>query len=212
MKRKTVGWILLGVLALPATYVAYVAVAYGHRLVSPEVRRKGRITKSIDGLRTMLLYDAVGGVGVERPLPRYGGKRWFLRLVATNTLSRSDPNQLEILFSPGDPVHSLEKAGGPKAYERVTLAALDDPAFDPSALTSYVGPRLDGKGLVPPSAASPDGDPIVADLSFSGGVILGFPGGKVRWFDAAELGLSPDQPIVVGEASPVEMLKHLSDR
>ena len=68
MKRKTVGWILLGVLALPATYVAYVAVAYGHRLVSPEVRRKGRITKSIDGLRTMLLYDAVGGVGVARTL------------------------------------------------------------------------------------------------------------------------------------------------
>jgi hypothetical protein len=209
MKRKTVAWVLLGVLALPA---AYIALGYGYRLVSPEARRKGKITKSIDNLRTLLLYDVGAGVRVEKHVPRYGGKRWFLRLVATNLLSRSDPKQLELLFSPGDPLRSLEKAGGPKAYERVTLAALDDPAFDPSALTSYVGPRLDVKARVPPTTASPDGDPIVADLSIPGGVILGFPGGKVRWFDAEELGLPPDQPIFVGDASPNEMLQHLSDR
>ncbi len=209
MKLKTVAWILVGVLALP---VAYIALGYGYALVSPAVRRKGRITKSIDNVRTLLLYDIGAGGRVEAPSPRYGGKRWFLRLVAKHTLSSSDPKQLEILFSPGDDARSLEKAGGPKAYAAITFATLDDPAFDPRALTSYVGPRLDERAPRPQSAASPDGDPIVADLSFPGGVILGFPNGKARWFDAEELGLPPDQPIVVGDASPVEMLKRLSDR
>jgi hypothetical protein len=211
MKSKTVGWAGFGVFIVAAAFVWWAA-----HDVTAEIRRQGRIARSLDNLRTLLLYD-VGlgsgtGPGHERHELRYGGKRWFLRLVATNAISKSDPKQLEILFSPGDDARSLEKAGGPKAYERLTFETLDDPAFDPSALTSYVGPRLDEKGPKPPSATSPDGDPIVADLTIPGAVILGFPGGKVRWLDAQDLGLPPDRPIVVGDASPNELLRHLSDR
>lgn len=207
MNRQTIGRIGCGVLVVIVAAAGLLA-----REVVHLIRRQGQIVRSNDNLRTLLLYDIGTGDRVEAPSPRYGGKRWFLRLVATGLVSKSDPKQLEILFSPGDGARSLAKAGGPAAYARIARETLDDPAFDPRALTSYAGPRLDEYAPRPPNAASPDGDPIVADLSFPGGVILGFPGGKVRWVEAEELGLPPGEPIVVGDASPHEWLRRLSDR
>ncbi len=81
-----------------------------------------------------------------------------------------------------------------------------------SALTSYAGRRNDEKEHILSSAEQMANAPIIADLSFPGGLVLGYCGGAARWVSAEELGLPPDQPIVVGDASPIEMLKHLSDR
>ena len=174
--------------------------------------RRQRITKSIDNVRTMLLYYAGAGAGVEKAWPPYGGKRFVLWLVAKNLIARSDEKQLSILFSPADESRGLIKAGGLKAFEKLTLPALRDPATDVSALTSYAGRRNDEKEHVLTAAEQVASAPILADLSFPGGVVLGYSGGAARWVSAEELGLPPGQPIVVGDASPNEMLKHLSDR
>ena len=174
--------------------------------------RRAQIAKSIDNVRMMIQHFLGSGAGLEKPWPRYGGKRFVLWLVATNSLSKTDEKELEILFSPGDGTHSLVKAGGLKAFAEVTKQTLKDPAIDVTALTSYVGRRNDEKEHTLSAAELMKNATIIADLSFPGGVILGFASGAVRWVPAEELGLPPDQPIVVGDASPVEVLRHLSDR
>jgi len=186
------------------------ALASIRRVVDPA--RRAAIAKSIDNVRTMLLYFTGAGCGLEKAWPKYGGKRFVLWLVATNKLSKMDAKELSILFSPGDGAHDLEKAGGIKAYESLTVPALKDPAIDVSALTSYAGRRNAEKEHILSAAEQQANAPILADLSFPGGVVLGYVGGGAKWVSAEELGLAPDQPIVVGDASPNEMLQHLSDR
>lgn len=186
------------------------ALASTRRLADPA--RREAILKSIDNVRTMILFYTGAGAGLEMSWPKYGGKRFVLWLVATNRLTRSDATWLSILFSPGDGARSLEKAGGLKAYASLTLPTLKDPAIDVSALTSYAGRRNAEKEHILSAAEQMANAPVLADFSFPGGVVLGYCGGAARWVSAEELGLPPDEPIVVGDASPIEMLKHLSDR
>jgi hypothetical protein len=197
---------------LPAA-LALVAVAWvvASARVDEDRLRRGQIVRSTDNVRAMLVYWIGSGAGLEKSWPSLRGKRFALGLVATNKILRTDERQLEILFSPGDRAHSLTKAGGPKAYADLTLAKLEDPSFDVSTLTSYAGPEGDANTPVAATGQQSSDRALLADLSFPGGVILGFVSGAARWVSAAELGLSPDQPIVIGPASPVEMLRQLSD-
>lgn len=195
-----------------ACRAARVAIDGGRAGPGGTAERRAAIAASIDHLRTMMLYFVGSGVGLEKPWPHYGGKRLVLWLVATNKLDRSDEKQLGLLFSPGDAVHSLEKAGGAKAYAALTRQALGDPTVDVGPLTSYAGRRNDEKEHVLSAAEVNADSPVLADLSFPGGAVLAFPSGNVRWVSAEDLGLPPDQPIVVGDASPVAILRHLSDR
>lgn len=207
MTRRQVTWLLPAAIVL----VAVVWVIDAGRMDEEQVRR-GRIMKSTDNVRTLMVILTGSGVGLEKPWPGVKGKRFVLWLVATNKISKTDVDQLQLLFSPGDRVHSLARAGGPSAYANLTLAKLQDPAFDVGALTSYAGPGDDVGTPVVEIARPTEDRPLLADLSFPVGVILGFASGKARWVSAAELGLPQDQPIVVGAASPVEMLRHLSSR
>ena len=106
----------------------------------------------------------------------------------------------------------LAKAGGAGAYAALTKASLKDSSIDVSALTSYAGRRNDEREHLLTALDQQNNAPIIADLSFPGGVILGYVGGAAKWVTAEELGLPPDQPIIVGDASPVEALRHLSDK
>ena len=76
-------------------------------VVVPFIREKGKRTKSVDNVRTMILYYTGGGAGLERPWPKYNGKDFILWLVATNKISRNDDKQLGILFSPGDEIYTF---------------------------------------------------------------------------------------------------------
>lgn len=81
-----------------------------------------------------------------------------------------------------------------------------------TALTSYAGRRNAEAGHSLTAESLRSNPAVMADISFPGGVILGFSDGSVRWVTATELGLPADQAIVVGDASAVESLRHLSDR
>ena len=93
-------------------------------VVVPFIREKGKRTKSIDNVRTMILYYTGGGAGLERSWPKYNGKDFVLWLVATNKISKGDDKQLEILFSPGDEYLTFEGAGGRVAYKDIVLSSL----------------------------------------------------------------------------------------
>ena len=168
--------------------------------------------RSIENLKGMLLYLIGSGAGVDKAWPPLGGKRFVLWLIAANLIDRRDESQVSILFSPGDGTRSLAKGGGAKAYLSVSKATLRDPKFDVGPLTSYLGRRNDEKEhMLTPSELSHDA-PLLADLSFPDGVIFGYSSGAARWVSREELGIPVGVPIVVGDESPNEELRHFSDR
>ena len=170
--------------------------------------RKASMTRVSDMIKLYLAH----GAGLSKPWPKYNGKRLILWLVATNTVDRRSPDSLAILFSPGDATRSLARAGGPEAYQRVTLDSLRSEAADLSALTSYLGRRNGEKAHTLTAPELERGAPVIADLSFPDGAIVGFTSGAVKWMTREDLGIPAGQPIAPGEASPSEIMKQFADK
>ncbi len=166
--------------------------------------------KSKDNVHSLLMHYIAGGAGLERPWPAYSGKALVLWLVAANLLDRRDPKQLEALFSPSDGARSLAKAGGVEAYAQVTLESLKTADPRRGVLTSYVGRRNAERAHVITRALESPGVPVIADLSFPDGAIIGYTSGEAKWLTREELGLGPNDPIVAGDASKSPILRHLS--
>ena len=145
----------------------------------------------------------------ERPWPRGSGRAFVLSLVASGQLERSD-GDLGRLFSPADKTRSLESAGGASAYGAVNRESLSS-GMEVEQLTSYVGRRNSEKEHIITSTEGAAGTPILADLSFDEGVLVGYSNGTVKWHSRAELGVSSGETITVGDRSKSPLLRDLGD-
>lgn len=172
------------------------------------VRRQARIKKSADNLRSIVLMYIASGAGMEKPWPKFSGKRLALWPVATNLLDRNDPRNLEILFSPEDTARSVEKAGGPAGFGAITMASLRDAGVDVARFTSYVGRNSAEHPLT--AAELSESAPVLADLSFGDVAIVAFTSASVKTMTKAELGLDPDDPLTVGPTSKSPILRVFS--
>ena len=94
----------------------------------------------------------------------------------------------------------------------MTLDSLRSEAADLSALTSYLGRRNGEKAHTLTAAELERGAPVIADLSFPDGAIVGFTSGTVKWMTREDLGIPAGQPIAPGEASPSEIMKQFADK
>jgi hypothetical protein len=188
--------IALGVIAV----LAAVTAAFAASRVR-DIGERASLFKSEDNMRSLatLLFDEAG------PRLPMGGKRLALSLLLDGRIDRTNPRNLEVLFSPGDRELSFQKVGA-AAYAGLTGASLLDPATDVRRLTSYAGRRR--------GAPSPTGRvPLFADLSFRdrGYVLVAWSDRRVEKLTRADLGLGPDDPIVVGPHSTSPILRELSD-
>lgn len=173
----------------------------------PKDALRAERTKSADNLRSLVLVLLSGDVGIGRPFPALSGKRFVLWPVAKG-LMKPDA-ALTLLFSPRDGTRSVERAGGPAAFEALTMEALRDEKTDVDRFTSYVG-RLNGSRehvLTPTELEA--GAAILADLSFPDGAIVAFTNGSVKWLSREDLGIPAGHPIVAGPESESEILRHL---
>lgn len=205
--RGGMGTARRGVIALGVSLLA-LFVWRGVRVVSDLADRTAR-TKSEDHVRSLLhLLTSAGGS--SKPLPPYEGKAFVLALVATGEIDRRSPRELHLLFSWGDADRRLEAAGGVGAYARISLESLRAPDPGRAALTSYAGPRRGEVERAGAPGAALEGIPLIGDLSFPDGAIVGFADGRARWLDREALGLGPDDPIVAGDGSRSPLLQRLS--
>lgn len=189
-------------------------------VVVPFIREKGKRTKSIDNVRTMILYYTGGGAGLERSWPKYNGKDFILWLVATNKISKGDDKQLEILFSPGDEYLTFEGAGGKAAYKDIVLVSLGSSNQNNQKLTSYAGRRNKEREHIL-SAAEQQNNAIIicddddGDLHHKDGLVCGYVGGAARFMEWSDLHMDPpadpkEPKGILGDNSPNEDLKHMS--
>jgi hypothetical protein len=172
---------------------------------------RGPLERSAENLRALMQLYIESGAGMERPWPQFSGKALLMWLVATNKLDRAKPESLALLFSPGDATRSIEKAGGVKAYDAITLASLRDAGRDFGPFTSYAARAVsDASPLAADGLGR--GAPVLADVSFPDAAVVAFTSGAVRILTKKELGLEPLDPLVVGLASKSPILRTLSDK
>jgi hypothetical protein len=158
-------------------------------------------------------------VGTAKKWPGFNGKSLILWLVAKNYIDKREPKNLEILFSPGDDATGLEDVGA-KAYDEVTLAALQSEGPDWSKLTSYAGRRNKEQGHRLSSDDLSKGSIVICDDDIGGlhhpkGLVIGHTNARVFFAEWSDLNMAePQDPKnaegLLGENSPNDDLKHMS--
>ena len=198
--RAAVAVVLLAL----AAAVAWVVLWHGPRLA----REHSDIVRSKDNIRSLLiLHVARGTQASDGPRPRLHGKNFILSLVATDALDRRNPKDLDMLWPPSMPgLEALDIA----AYDAVTLDSLRTRRFP--HLTGYAGPR---QGVDPHAVTAKQegqGTPLIADLTLSGGIIIGWSNGTVTYLELDEgEPTHPDGRLVVGPQAKNDVLRMLSD-
>jgi hypothetical protein len=186
------------VLIVTVGWLGYAFVRH-YVLRSAEARNRTVSTNNIRILIQLVSQDP------GRRFPReYGGRNFVLSVVANGDVHWEPPGNRDVFFSPWVPEADRP---APDEYEAITHESLRTRRFP--RFTSYAGRRI-----ADPDDGS-DGDeglvPLIADLSFREGAIVGFADGTVKWMDREALGLGPDDPLVVGETSKSPILRRLSD-
>lgn len=185
-------------------------------VVVPFIREKGKQTKSVDNVRSMLQFYIGSGAGMDKPWPKYNGKDFVLWLVATNKISRTSDENLSILFSPGDEYYTYP---GKDPYKSLLLPVLGVGNQDLLKLTSYAGRRNKEKDHILSSAAQQDNaicicDDDDGDVHHKNGIVVGYVSGSAKFLEWSDLGLPEPSdlkhPSFLGDNAQSEELKHMS--
>ena len=163
-------------------------------VIIPMVQERSSRTKSTDNVKQMVTLMIARKT--SRGWPRYNGKNSVLSLVATNQIDRRKKMNLEILFSPGDRLYSIEDVDIDR-YKDITKKALKN-GTDFHELTSYAGRRnAERDFLITPDQESM-GTMLVCDdddgpLHHSAGIVAGYSNGAARFLEWEDLDLSPPE-------------------
>jgi hypothetical protein len=140
--------------------------------------------------------------------PAQGGKAFVLALVAHGVLAPDDPGDLALLFCPACGMPDFEREMQ-HAYRGLTPESLDRTHL--TSLTAYAGRRNDEAAYRLDAAGAVAGEePILACLCHPRRALVAFADGSARLLDRKQLGLGPDDPLIVGESSRSPILKKLS--
>lgn len=185
MHRRTAGFTfieILVVLAIIVTLMGMVAV------IVPHVRIKAQRTQSLARVRDLALM--LSDRSLESGWPGHDGKAFVLSLVAHGLIDIRNPDNLEVLFAPGDVWYTLEKT--PRAlYGEVTPQALRAGA-DVHTLTSWAGRRNNTRWHLITADRMRQTVPILCDdddgpVHDPDGLVMGFTDGGARFYEWAEL-------------------------
>ena len=168
----------------------------------PMILEQGRITQSKDNVRTIITFMIARRTSRSNAgWPPYNGKNFVLDVVATGQLDARNPQNLEVLFSPGDVLCRLDLVDEAE-WANVTPKALKN-GLDCSRLTSYAGrSNAERHGLITPDQEK-RGVMILCDddegpLHHPAGIVAGYSNGGARFLEWADLDLGvpadPDDP------------------
>src|SRR5262245_26234021 len=172
----------------------------------PERGEQGRAV-AIQNVKNLLEWHR-NLVTANRRYPPVGGKSFVLWPLVSGKVDFDTPGLVPLFFSPAD-MGALQKANL-EDYRGLTKLTLRGGA-DISRLTSFVGRRAPDDPSEGPGNTLPGSTPLIGDLPFPCGAIVGFANGEVKWLTRTELGLAPDDPIIVGPDSRSPILRDLAE-
>ncbi len=204
MDRRESGFTFIEILVVMGIIVTLMGMV---TVVVPHVLKKARRVESIARVRSLsqLLSDR----SLDAGWPGFDGKGFVLSLVAHRTLDIRNPDNLEVLFSPGDVWYTQAKSPTER-YREITIQALRA-GTDFHALTSYAGRRNATRAyLITPDRMNQT-VPIVCDdddgpVHDPDGLVMGFTDGGARFYEWNELDmLEPEdkddpQPFLADDA------------
>jgi hypothetical protein len=147
-------------------------------------------------------------VTANRRYPPVGGKGFVLWPLVSGKVDFDMPGLVPLFFSPADK-GALARASLDD-YRGLTKLSLRS-SGNVSRLTSFVGRRAPADPSEGPGHPLPGSTPLLADLHFPGGAIVGFANGEVKWLTRPELGLAPEEAIVAGPDSKSPILRDLAE-
>ena len=182
----------------------------------PMIQEKGRQAKSKDNVKSLITFMIARRTGkVSGGWPKYNGKNFVLSVVATNDLDQRRRENLELLFSPGDVLYTLEDVDD-KRYEEVNKKSLKDGDFH--ELTSYAGRRNQERDFLITPDQEKIGTLLICDdddgpLHHPDGMVCGYSSGDVRFNEWDYWDMTkpdPDNPDeFLGDASSNEELQRM---
>jgi prepilin-type N-terminal cleavage/methylation domain-containing protein len=171
----------------------------------PKTQRQAQITESINNVKQIVSLLEVAGDTAR--YPNQSGANLVLYLVLKQEIMGDN---LKVLFSPGDPDETLDRAGGAAAYK-----TLDLNKHEYGHLTSYAGRDLQNTQC---NVVKGSNEPMVlccddSDNHYGGkrlGFVVGFTGGRAKFQDKVDdYKLSYDSECTIGENSQAPELKCL---
>lgn len=217
-RRRQAGFSFIEILVVMGIISVLVSMVV---VVIPMITEKANQAKSTDNVSAIIKFILNRATGSTRgKWPPYDGKNFTLAPLAHGDVSANNLNQLEIFFSPGDTIRTLDVVD-PKRFKDVTPDALkQDTNFN--ELTSYAGRRnKDQEHMI--TAKKKDMDVIIVcddddgALHHTKGMVVGRISSSVRFVEWADLGLSEPEdadhpPELLGDNSPSEELRGLWGR
>lgn len=188
-------WAVVSVVLVVLILVVYMGMTVDNLLIA----ERSDVIKSKDNVRTMITL-MLARRWSDDPWPALGGRNSILSAVVRGQLDHRNPQNLEVLFPPSmdEDLSRLDRS----EYAKLTKELLATQRFP--HLTGYAGP-----GERPSDLRGPV--PLIGDLTYDDGAIIGYSDGSVRWLDREELGLAVDDPIRCGPQSKSPILRMLSD-
>ena len=200
--------VVMAIIAVLATMVV---------TIIPNIQERSRQTKSKDNVRNMLMMMLDRRTSkVTGGWPPYNGKNFVLSLIATNQIDIRNKQNLEVLFSPGDAIYSLEKTDVER-YKDVKKDTLKNGA-DFHELTSYAGRRNADRDFVITPDEEKKGTMVMCDdddgpLHHPDGLVIGYSNGASRFMEWDEIDMQKPDPKspeeFLGDASSQEELQKL---
>ncbi|MDA1193994.1 MAG: type II secretion system protein [Planctomycetota bacterium] len=199
--------VVMGIIAMLASMVVALV---------PVIQERAKQTKSKDNVKGLVMMMVDKRMGkVTGGWPKFSGKNFTLSVVSSNALDIRRRENLEMLFSPGDPYLTLEDADQ-KRFEEIDNKSLVDGDFH--EFTSYAGRRNADKEFLITSDQERMGTMLLCDdddgpLHHSDGLVCGYSTGDVRFKEWEEFDMrkpDPDHPDeFLGDASSNEELQRM---
>jgi len=198
MKRHASGFTfieILVVLSIIVTLMGMVAV------IVPRVLLKQRRAQSLSNVRSLSLM--LSDRSIDSGWPALDGKAFVLSLVANKVIDIRNPDNLELLFSPGDVWYTHKKTPR-ELYREVTPQALRA-GSDVHTLTSWAGRQNNSRWHLITADRMRQTVPILCDdddgpVHDPEGLVMGFTDGGARFYEWAELEM--DEPADMDAPAP----------
>jgi len=177
--------VVMGIIAVLASMVV---------AVIPPIQEQARITQSRDNVGSLVkLMIARRTARVGAGWPPYNGKNFVLDVVASGQLDARNPQNLEILYSPGDVLYRLDLVESER-WQDITRKALRN-GLDCRDFTSYGGRRnAERQCLLTPDQEKMGAMMLCDDddgpLHHPAGIVVGYTHGGARFLEWDDLDMA----------------------
>lgn len=203
MRRKTQGFTLIEIMVVIAIIAGLIGTV---AIIVPQMQERQRKLQCLNNL------SQLGQTFTTKRLEKPGRSKYVgaaLWLYYRSVTSDIKEGQEAVLICPGD--EGIAAADSPEAKARYSNVDLTNPPEDLCSYASrdFLAHPLENESKKLQLIGCDRNGPTGRIAHHKNGLNVAFEDGSTKFIEREELGISPEDPIVVGPDSPNEMLKQV---